>query len=115
MTDFSKFNLPFGQAIEAIKQGKAVTRAGWNGKGMRISLTRGNIDPDMYGFTGMEHPKYPHGSTIEGVDMGLFSLGDKGSATRLPNISMMTASGSVVNGWLASQADMLAEDWLIME
>jgi hypothetical protein len=115
MTDFSKINLPFGQAIEAIKQGKFVARAGWNGKGMHISLTRGNIDPNMYGFAGMDHPDYPHGSTIDGVDMGLFSLGDTGSTTRLPNISMMTASGAVVNGWLASQTDMLAEDWFIIE
>jgi hypothetical protein len=29
-------NLNFGQAIEAMKQGKRVARAGWNGKGMSV-------------------------------------------------------------------------------
>ena len=46
----------------------------------------------------MEHPKFPHGSSIDGVDMGLFDLGDVGTTTRLPNIDMLTASGSVVRG-----------------
>ncbi|WP_203558267.1 DUF2829 domain-containing protein [Bacteroides sp. 224] len=107
--------LNFGQAIEAMKQGKAVARSGWNGKGMHISLNVGNIDPEIYGFVGMDHPKYPHGSSIDGVDMGLFNLGDAGTTTRLPNIDMVTASGSIVRGWLASQTDILAEDWLIIE
>jgi hypothetical protein len=107
--------LNFGQAIEAIKQGKAVARTGWNGKGMHISLNRGNIAPEVYGFAGMEHPEFPHGSTIDGVDMGLFSLGDIGTTTRLPNIDMMTESGAIVRGWLASQTDMLAEDWIVVK
>ena len=101
----------FGQAIEAIKVGKAVRRFGWNGKGMSISLNRGSFDGNYLGFKGMPHPSYPHNSTIEGVDMGLFNLGDAGTTVRLPNINMLTATGSVVTGWLASQTDMLAEDW----
>lgn len=113
MSDIKTLN--FGQAIEALKQGKSVARKGWNGKGMCIVLNRGSIDADVYGFSGMEHPKFPHGSSIDGVDMGLFDLGDVGTTTRLPNIDMLTASGSVVRGWLASQTDILAEDWVIVE
>lgn len=107
--------LNFGQAIEAMKQGKSVARSGWNGKGMCISLNKGSIAPEVYGFTGMDHPEYPHGSTIDGVDMGLFGLGDTGTVTRLPNIDMKIASGTIVRGWLASQTDILAEDWMIVE
>lgn len=34
--------LTFGAAIEALKQGKRVTRKGWNGKGMFLYLTKGS-------------------------------------------------------------------------
>lgn len=98
--------LTFGEAIEALKQGKAVARSGWNGKSMSIFLNKGSYcfpdKPIDYFF-------------IEGVSSKLFENGDNGTVTRLPNINMKTASGSTVTGWLASQTDMLAEDWLIVE
>lgn len=96
--------LTFGQAIEALKAGKAVARSGWNGKGMFLFLNKGSASalPDR-------------GTTIEGISDHLFDLGDDGTVTRLPNINMRAASGSTVTGWLASQADLLAEDWTIIE
>jgi len=108
-------NLNFGQAIEALKQGKCVARKGWNGKGMHLWLNKGSFDAELLGFNSENHPDYPHGSTIDGVDLGLFQLGEKDTVTRLPNINMKTAAGSTVTGWLASQTDMLAEDWEIVE
>lgn len=38
-----------------------------------------------------------------------------GKATVLPSITMKTATGEILMGWLASQTDMLAEDWQIVE
>lgn len=69
----------FGQAIDALKAGQKVARAGWNGKGMWLNLQV----PDMY------------------------------SKMSLPYIYMKTADDKLVP-WLASQTDVLAEDWVIV-
>jgi len=88
----------------ALKQGERVAREGWNGKGMFLYLNKG------------ETPVLPdRETTIEGVSDHLFDLGEDDCDLRLPNINMKTASGSIVTGWLASQTDMLAEDWVILE
>ena len=70
----------FGKAIEEMKAGKRVARAGWNGKGMFVTLQK----PD-------EHSKM-----------------------RKPYIYMSPVDGELVP-WVASQSDMLAEDWFIVE
>ena len=38
-----------------------------------------------------------------------------GTATVLPSITMKTATGEILMGWLASRTDMLAEDWVLVE
>ena len=97
----------FGQALEAIKQGKKVARKGWNGKGMYIALMEPHIDyktgiaecfKDIAKKTDIENP---YGSNLI-VDVD-------------PYIVMRTAQKTIQPGWLASQADMLAEDWGIIE
>lgn len=80
-------NITFGLAIEALKQGKRVARAGWNGKGMWLSLTQG------YDYS---------------ISNGVGAL-----LETLPWIGMKTADEKFVP-WLASQTDMLAEDWVIV-
>lgn len=90
----------FGMAIEEMKAGRSVWREGWNGKGMLIYINQGSQDASL-----------PRGETIEGIDARFFENGDTGTVTRLPNINMKNAAGSTVTGWLASQVDMLAEDW----
>ena len=55
------------------------------------------------------------GELIDGVHPDLFEKGATGTVTRLPNINMRAASGATVTGWLASQTDILAEDWTIVE
>ena len=87
--------LTFGQAIEALKQGKKVARAGWNGKGMFLFLVPGNI------FKVNRAPLL--GIYPEGTEVNYCS-----------HINMKTADDKVVP-WLASQTDVLAEDWDIVE
>ena len=84
----------FGQAIEAIKQGERVARSGWNGKGMFLFLAE-NIE-----FTTK-------------ADLSEFKelIGD----LTLDSIVMKTADNRFVVGWLASQTDMLANDWAVVE
>lgn len=82
----------FGNAIEALKEGKRVARAGWNGKGMFLFLVNGS------NFVVSREPL-------------LSIMGEGTMATYRPHIDMKDAEGKVVP-WLASQTDMLAEDWV---
>lgn len=85
--------LTFGLAVEALKLGKRVARAGWNGKGMWL---------ESYDY----NPKADN------------ALVHQLGCTKLPWIGMKTADNKFVP-WLASQtdvlADVLAEDWVIVE
>ncbi|QSF42648.1 DUF2829 domain-containing protein [Paenibacillus tianjinensis] len=92
----------FGQAIEALKAGKKVARAGWNGKGMFVYMVHGTlVDKDR-----LRNEAYTH---LKDCD----SCGDHtGVVTINSHIDMKAADGSIVVGWLASQTDMLAEDWV---
>ena len=98
----SDSGMSFGLAIEALKAGKKVARAGWNGKGMWLSLscdgTREVAAENFWSPHNAEHARL-----------------NGGKATVLPSITMKTASGEILMGWLASQSDMLAEDWSIVE
>ena len=90
----------FGQALELVKAGNRVRRAGWNGKGMFIFLQRGSVNA----VCGDREP------LIAGVSQALFEF-SYDLKTFLPFLRMRAADGCIVNGWLASQTDMLAEDW----
>ena len=85
-------------ALEALKRGKAVARKGWNGKGMFITLQNGS---EVEGNNMRNEPAKKY-------------YGDC-KAKICPHIDMKAADGSYVVGWLASQTDMLAEDWDIID
>ncbi len=84
-------SLNFGEAIVALKEGKRVCRNGWNGKGMYLFLVNGS------NFKVNREPL-------------LSIMGEGAEVTYRPHIDMKDAEGKVVP-WLASQTDMLAEDW----
>lgn len=84
----------FGQAIEAMKEGKLVAREGWNGKGMFVFLVSGST------FKVNRAPLL--GIFPEGTEINYRS-----------HIDMRDAEGKIVP-WLASQTDTLAEDWEII-
>jgi hypothetical protein len=96
--------MTFGLAIEAMKMGSRACRAGWNGKGMFIFLNPGS-DPSA------PESRPTH---LSGIGSSLFGYGDTGTTRRLPNLNMRAADGATVTGWLASQTDMLAEDWMVV-
>ena len=92
----------FDWAIKVLKNGHAVRRSGWNGKGMCIFLNKGAAYfPD----------NCPIPALIDGIKRAHFESWSPGITTRLPNINMRSVSGATVTGWVASQSDMLAEDW----
>lgn len=92
----------FGAAIEAMKAGGRMTRAGWNGKGMFVYINMGSYPADAARSSS---------GLYNGVSFDLFDNGHFGTTVRMPNFNMHTADGSTITGWLASQTDMLAEDW----
>lgn len=104
VADINEFD--FGTAIEFLKTGQRVAREGWNGKGMYVYINEGSISIDSVPVNS---------TTVGGVSISLFDLGDHGTVTRMPNINMRAADGSTVTGWLASQTDMLAEDWTLVD
>lgn len=87
--------LTFGYAIEALKLGGKVARKGWNGKNMFLFLVPGStFQVNRKPLLGI----YPEGTTVN----------------YCPHIDMKTADEKVVP-WLASQTDVLAEDWEIVQ
>ena len=85
-------NMTFGLAIEAIKKGFKVQRKGWNGKGQYIELAM-NVSY-----------MNPDGKVIN-VDH-----------EQMGNVAIAFVGTSGVQlGWLASQADMLSEDWQVVK
>ena len=85
-------NMDFGQAIQRLKNGMRVQREGWNGKNQYIELA-----------TNISYMN----ANKETVNAEHEAIGNKA-------IAFIGTSG-VQLGWLASQADMLAEDWKIVE
>jgi hypothetical protein len=77
----------FGQALENLKSGHRVCREGWNGKDMWLTLIKA-------------------GNALHKSSAGAFDMQDC--------IGMKTATNVMQPGWLASQNDMLAEDWVVL-
>ena len=87
--------MSFGLAVEAVKKGKKIARAGWNGKGMFLFLVPGStFKVNRAPLLGI----YPEGTEIN----------------YHAHIDMKMADGTIVP-WLASQTDVLADDWIVVE
>lgn len=86
-------NMTFGEALEAVKHGARIAREGWNGKGMYVFLAK---DPEFRTEADIsEFEEY--GAEVSDL------------------LVLRTAQGTLQPGWLATQSDMLAEDWKIVE
>lgn len=89
----------FGQAIEALKKGHKVARKGWNGRGMFLWLKpAATIKAEWCKDPRLKCLAEQNGGEIEA----------------LGTICMLTAQNEILTGWLASQSDMLADDWMIV-
>lgn len=85
----------FSWALRMLKQGRKVARRGWNGKGMFLFLVQGStFKVNRAPLLGI----YPEGTEVN----------------YQPHIDMKTADDTVVP-WLASQSDLLSDDWDIVE
>ena len=105
--------LTFGLAVEALKKGcTSIARLTMD---YRISLKKGSVDGSILGFKPEDIIKNGHPSTIEGISIGMFDNGDIGTICRMPSFQMFNANGNIVDGWLPSIIDILADDWMIIE
>ena len=93
--------MTFGMAIEAALLGKKISRAGWNSKGMWVIYNPGSFGEEIAMTAGSIY--YNQG--LKAVEI-------------LPHFDMFTVNAdgrrAMLPGWLASQTDMLAEDWGIV-
>ena len=90
--------MSFGLAIEAAKKGKKISRRGWNGKGMYVFYRTG----------------YPEGipcnkNTADAVGI------PEGTLFKVRPYLQMKCVDDTFQMWLASQSDILADDWYIVE
>lgn len=83
--------MKFGEAIERCKEGAKIQREGWNGKNQYVELAWGISYMNSQGIVNVNHA----------------NIGN--------NALAFVGTSGVQIGWLASQADMLAEDWRVIE
>jgi len=94
--DLKTSEFVFGEAIELLKLGFKVARRGWNGEGMFILYVPGS-EVEM-----KENTPY-------------WNAGLRGKIKIESHFDMYTAQGTMQPGWVCSQADMYADDWIIVE
>ena len=93
----------FGEAIEALKQGKKVTRKGWNGKGMFLWLKPETLIKEEWCKDELlKNLVHENGGEILGLGTICMYTHDS------------TGRKAILTGWLASQSDMLSNDWEII-
>ncbi|UZE51893.1 DUF2829 domain-containing protein [Rhodopseudomonas sp. P2A-2r] len=93
--------MDIGEAVQAMRDGKAVRRAGWNGKGMFVVMMPPLALP----------PFNTQGTDRKVNDRTAKWIGEDAPLDCQPYIAMYTAAKQWQPGWLCSQADLLATDW----
>lgn len=89
--------LDFGEALVELRSGEKLQRIGWNGRGMFVVLQKA----------------YPTGIAVNKQTADALGI-DEGSVERFaPYLMMRTADGAFVP-WVASQTDLLADDWRVL-
>ena len=90
--------MQFGEAIRMMKQGKRVARHGWNGKNMSVAYQKG----------------YPDGIPCNKQTAECWGIHEGDLFKCRPYMQMQCADGTF-QMWLASQSDILADDWYVVE
>lgn len=89
--------MQFGEAIRMLKQGKRVARLGWNDKNMSVAYQKG----------------YPDGIPCNKQTADCWGLKEGDLFKCRPYLQMQCADGTF-QMWLASQSDILADDWYVV-
>ena len=93
----------FGKAIEALKEGKLVTRDGWNGKGMFVmKQIPAEIGLDII----------PRMQSVQQSAKDI--LINRGTTIKYENQMLIIKLDGTADSWVASSSDIFAEDWVIL-
>lgn len=92
--------VPFGTALEAMKNGQRVARKGWNGKNMYLDLQVGSTVTS----------ENARGGAVKVITEESFN-----SILSQSHIDLRNANGFCSVGWSPSQEDMLSNDWFIID
>jgi len=95
--------MTFSEALEQLKQGKKLKRKNWNGKNQFVFLVKGETINQIIGINFCD----------DEIDKNLFKAIFEGS--KLTDLlAIKTTSNQIQLGWLASQTDMLSDDWEVV-
>ena len=100
LSESPDFVFNFGDALSALKRGELVRRRGWNGKGMFLWLKA----------TSTIKAEWCKDPILKKVVQE-----NGGEMTACGTICMKTADNKILTGWLASQTDILSEDWVVLD
>lgn len=87
--------MDFGEALKALKEGRRVARSGWNGKDMYVAYQDG----------------YPDGVGVNKNTSKATGLPEGTTCYFRPYLMMKTVNTNEFVPWVATQTDLLAEDW----
>ena len=93
----------FGEALAHARAGKRIARLGWNEKSMYVYMTKGRLLPTDEWVASMPSQELTEDEK------------EKGYVNIMPHLDMMSAQGTRIIGWLASQTDVLAFDWYVVD
>jgi hypothetical protein len=93
-------------AMAALREGHHVRRAGWNADNSPLFL--------YLNQTGRAVAKFDPDTPTGGVDLSALDLGNPATVARMRHINGRRANGSTFSGWIATHADLTADDWTVM-
>ena len=113
-------NLSFGAALEVAKAGGRIARQGWNGKGMFVFMRPAdelNISfvVDKVKSLPDSVKKYFEQDILDEFGQRIEVIEESDTVKFTAYLCMKAADGTIVNGWLASQTDMLSNDWCALD
>lgn len=104
-------NKSFGEAVEALKEGKRVSRDGWNGKNLFVfmqvpSIISRDIVPNMQSLPQSVKDEFYIRLNGLAVAEGVIKYTDQ---------LALVSPDNTITGWAPSVSDALAEDWIILD
>ncbi len=108
-------NLTYSEALVAVKEGKLITRTGWAAQGMFVFMRPADeldIDFIVHKVKSLPQAVKNYYACLTNPDIKNGIDGET-QIKFTPYLCLKSADNSIVNGWLPSQTDMLANDWYL--
>ena len=103
--------LPFGKAIEALKEGKRVERLGWNGKGLFVFM---QVPATINRVIVSKMQSLPQ-TVKDEFEKRFNDDKQKLHSIYYDNQLALVGSSNIITGWSPSTSDALSEDWVVLD